>query len=436
VSSCRALLVSAPASGQGKTTVTAALARRARTQGLRVRVFKTGPDFLDPMLLEAASGGPVDPLDLWMVGEAQCRALLQEAARTADLILVEGVMGLHDGRPSSADLAQCFGLPVLAVIDGAAMAQTFGAIALGLARYRDGLRFHGVIANRVGSVRHAQMLAASLPPSLLFLGALPRNGGYALPERHLGLLQAGEIADLDARLDAAAAALGESVDFASIPQVAFGEPTQISPQAGEGYSTAPPRLDGLRIGVARDAAFAFLYRANLELLATLGARLEFFSPLADRALPDVDALYLPGGYPELHAARLAANAPLLAALRTHHAAGKPIVAECGGMMPLFEALTDGDGRRHEMAGLLAGETAMQPRLQGLAMQSVDLGDGSLRGHAFHYSRLSTPLEPAVRARTKQGEEGEPLFRDRGLTASYIHFYLPSNPHAAARLFQP
>lgn len=427
MSACRALLVSAPASGQGKTTVTAALARRARKQGLRVRVFKTGPDFLDPMLLERASGEPVYQLDLWMVGEAQCRQLLHDAAAQADLILVEGVMGLHDGTPSSAELASRFGIPVLAVIDGAAMAQTFGAVALGLARYRGGVPVYGVVANRVGSARHAQMLGASLPPPLRMLGALPRDAAYELPERHLGLQQAGEIADLDARIDAAAAALGEAVDFASIPQVRFAR----APQAA-----LPPLLAGLSIGVARDAAFAFLYRANIDLLAELGARISFFSPLYDARLPDVDALYLPGGYPELHAERLAANTAIHDALRRHHADGKAILAECGGMMLLFEALTDLDGRRHAMAGLLPGETLMQPRLQALALQSVELGQGPLRGHAFHYSRLSTSQASAVRARTQHEEDGEPVFCDRGLTASYIHFYLPSNPQAAARLFRP
>lgn len=425
MSRCRALLVSAPASGQGKTTVTAALARRARRQGLRVRVFKTGPDFLDPMLLERASGAAVHALDLWMVGEAQCRQLLHDAAAEADLILVEGVMGLHDGTPSSAELAIRFGIPVLAVIDGSAMAQTFGAVALGLARYRDGVLFHGVVANRVGSARHAQMLADSLPPPLRLLGALPRDGAYGLPERHLGLLQAGEIADLDVRLDAAAAALGEAVDFTSIPEIRFPEE----------QTAEPPRLlEGLRIGIARDAAFTFIYRANLKLLEAMGARITHFSPLADARLPEVDALYLPGGYPELHAARLAANTAMLEALCAHHAHDKPILAECGGMMLLFETLTDIEGRCHAMAGLLPGATMMHTRLQGLALQEVDLGAGELRGHGFHYSRLETTLRPDAHAQTQHGTPGEPVFRVRGLTSSYLHFYLPSNPRAAAALF--
>lgn len=427
MSRCRALLVSAPASGQGKTTVTAALARRARQQGLRVRVFKTGPDFLDPMLLERASGAPVYQLDLWMAGEDHCRALLCDAAAQADLILVEGVMGLYDGTPSSAELAQRFGLPVLAVIDGSAMAQTFGALALGLSRYQDGLPFHGVIANRVGSPRHAQMLAESLPPGLHWLGALPRDERYTLPERHLGLVQAAEISDLDTRIEAAADALGAAVDFAAIPLIAF---------AAQAAPPLPPLLAGRRIAVARDAAFSFLYPANLELLCALGAELRYFSPLTDRALPEADAVYLPGGYPELHAAQWSANGAMHAALRAHDAAGKPLLAECGGMMALFETLTDREGRRHAMAGLLPGETAMQPRLQALGLQAVDLADGELRGHSFHYSRLSTPLSAALPARNPNGAEGEAVFRRKALTASYIHFYFPSNPQAAAGLFLP
>jgi len=205
--SCRAVLIAAPASGQGKTTVTAALAWRARARGERVRVFKTGPDFLDPTILEKASGGPAYQLDLFMGGEAHCRWLLSEAARAADLILVEGVMGLYDGNPSSADLAQRFGLPVLAVIDGSAMAQTFGAVAHGLAHFRSRLRFAGVIANRVGGERHAQMLFESLPADIPALGWLPREAEIALPERHLGLLGAGEVTDLERRIARAAGAL-------------------------------------------------------------------------------------------------------------------------------------------------------------------------------------------------------------------------------------
>ncbi len=424
---CRALLISAIASGQGKTTVTAALARQARRQGLRVRVFKTGPDFLDPMVLERASGAPVYQLALWMCGEANCRALLAEAAAESDLILIEGVMGLFDGAPSSADLAQTFGIPILAVIDASAMAQTFGAVASGLAGYRERLPFHGVLANRIGSARHAQMLAQSLPSDLHFLGHLPRDPSISLPDRHLGLLQATEIDDLDARIDAAADALG-ATDFKTCKIISFD---------AEIAEPVAPLLRGVRIAIARDTALAFLYPANLALLAQMGAELRFFSVLNDAALPEADAVYLPGGYPELHAAQLAGNRALFDCLRQHHAAGKPMLAECGGMMLLFEHLIDLKGQRHPMAGLLAGETAMQPRLQALGLQAVDFPDGELRGHTFHQSRLSTELTPQFQARCANGSaSAERVFQQARLTASYLHFYFPSNSRAAANLFLP
>ena len=425
MSRCRALMISAPASGQGKTTTTAALARSAMHRGLRVRIFKVGPDFIDPMIHAQACGQAVYQLDLWMGGVAHCRRLLEKAASEADLILIEGVMGLYDGTPSSAELAILFGVPVLAVIDGAAMAQTFGAIAYGLSRYRENLPFLGVVANRVGNAYHAQLLAQSLPPELRFLGALPPDEQIAIPDRHLGLVQASEIADLDQRLDRAAAALGEIADFDAIPLIDFAAPEQ---------EPLEQALRGVRIGIASDAAFSFVYRANLDLLEAMGASLHFFSPLADAALPLVDALYLPGGYPELHAARLAENLTMLQALRRHHADGKPIVAECGGMMLLFERLIDLQGNGHTMAGLLPGEVTMQHKLQSLALQAVETECGEVRGHSFHYSSLQTTLNPSATGTRQYGGEGEHVYRQGRLWASYVHLYLPSNPAAAAQLF--
>jgi cobyrinic acid a,c-diamide synthase len=424
-----ALLISAPASGQGKTTVAAALARHAVRSGRRVRVFKTGPDFIDPMILARAAGQPVYHLDLWMGGLSHCRDLLHQAASEADLLLVEGVMGLYDGDPSSADLAEAFNLPVALVIDGGAMAQTFGAIALGLTQYRPALSIHGVLANRVASARHAAMLADSLvgpAASICFLGALPRDEALAIPDRHLGLVQAEEIADLDARLEHAADAIAATLRLEDIAVVTF--------DAGSGAGPPPPLLEGVRIAVARDAAFSFVYPANIALLQAMGACVAYFSPLNDESLPAADAIYLPGGYPELHAERLASNGALHAALHAHVEAGKPLLAECGGMMVLFEHLTDLTGRRHAMIGLLPGETFMQPSLQSLALQAIELEEGELRGHSFHYSRLSTTLAPALHGRTQRGAQGEAVFRRGALTATYIHFYWPSNPRAAARLF--
>ncbi len=425
-----ALLISAVASGQGKTTVTAALARHAVRQGRRVRVFKTGPDFIDPMILARACGQPVGQLDLWMGGAAHCRDLLHQAACESDLLLVEGVMGLYDGDPSSADLAAQFNLPVLAVIDAGAMAQTFGALALGLQAYRPQMTLYGVLANRVGSAAHAAMLAQSLTSAaagIRFLGAITRDAALAIPERHLGLVQAEDLEDLDARLDRAADAVGASLALESIPRVPF---------YGEPLPEPPPLLAGMRIAVARDAAFSFIYPANLTLLRAMGATIVTFSPLRDPTVPPADALYLPGGYPELHAAPLAANHSLLESLRQHVRSGRPLLAECGGMMPLFEQLTDLEGRAHAMAGVLPGQIRMQQRLQALALQSVTFPQGELRGHSFHYSSLSSPLSPCWHGCTQHGGRGEAVFRAGALTASYVHFYWPSNPTAAAALFRP
>jgi cobyrinic acid a,c-diamide synthase len=426
--SCPALFISAPASGQGKTTITAGLARYHRRQGRRVRVFKTGPDFLDPMILARASGAPVLSLDLWMVGEDACRELLAQAAAEADLILIEGVMGLYDGTPSSADLATAFGVPVVTVISAKAMAQTFGAVAFGLARFRPEVPFHGVFANRVGSARHAQMLQEALPSGLRWTGHIASTDQIELPERHLGLRQAGEVDDLDARLEQAADALAETPLAELPPAVEFRSSSE--------RITLPRLLDGKHIAIARDAAFSFIYPANVTLLEALGARVSYFSPLSDQPVPEsADAVYLPGGYPELHAGTLAHNAITAGAIRAHAAAGKPIVAECGGMLYLLEQLTDTQGVTTPMLGLLPGHATMQTRFAALGMQQLDGIHGAMTGHTFHYSKLTTPLTPDRTAtRPQAGAPGEAVFRAGPIVATYMHAYWPSNPAFAAALF--
>lgn len=430
MTACPALFISAPASGQGKTTLTAGLARLHRRAGRRVRVFKTGPDFLDPMILAHASGAPVMSLDLWMVGEDACRALLTQAAEEADLILVEGVMGLFDGTPSSADLAATFGIPVAAVISAKSMAQTFGAIAFGLARFRPEVPFHGVLANRTGSARHAQMLQEALPADIRWLGHVASEAGFELPDRHLGLHQASEIGDLDARIERAADALAQTA-LADLPP-----PVEFAHARLQADAPLPRLLEGKHVAIARDAAFSFIYPANVALLETLGARVTYFSPLADEAAPtDADALWLPGGYPELHAPALERSTRSAASLHAHVAAQKPLVAECGGMLWLLDALTDAEGRRTPMLGLLPGEAVMQRRFAALGMQRLDGAHGTLTGHTFHYSRVSTPLAPALVARHAQtGAPGEPLYRHGPIVATYLHAYWPSNPAFAAALF--
>ncbi len=422
---CPAFMVAAPSSGQGKTLVTAALARLHRDAGRRVRVFKCGPDFLDPMILERACGSPVHQLDLFMVGEDGCRQLLHEAAREADLILVEGVMGLFDGAPSAADLAVRFGLPILAVIDGSAMAQTFGALVKGLATYRPDLRVAAVLANKVGGERHAAMLQESVPAGVQWLGAVPRDADAAFPERHLGLVQAGEIDDLTARIARTVSRLPIGADW-------LPEPVRFAPS--ETDAIPPARLRGTRVAIARDAAFGFIYPANLTCLERLGAELVFFSPLADACLPACDALWLPGGYPELYLLELAQNRPMLAAVRAHHAAGKPILAECGGMLYCLDDLDNGRGERAQFAGLLPGSATMQPRLAALGLQQAELPGGRLRGHTFHYSVADLALAPTWRAQTADGRPGEAIYRSKRLTATYAHFYFPSAPLAIAAVF--
>jgi cobyrinic acid a,c-diamide synthase len=424
--SARVLLVSAIASGQGKTTVTAALARKLARRGERVRVFKTGPDFLDPMMLERACGSPVHVLDLWMVGQQRCRLLLAQAAAEADTILIEGVMGLYDGTPSSADLARAFGVPVLAVLDASAMAQTAGAVALGLRDYGP-VDLAGVVANRVAGDGHAAMVAEAMRGIPLFATLMRQDA--SLPERHLGLVQPEEVDRLDALLDR----LADQLQFDEQAWQALA-PVRFDAAPPDDGGNRP--LHGKTIAVARDAAFAFLYPANLDCLRALGAALVFFSPLRDEAVPDAaDAVYLPGGYPELHAPALAQAAHWRQSMRAAHAAGMPVVAECGGMMALTDTLIDAQGAPWPMAALLPGTVSMQTRLAALGPQAWNTAHGELRGHAFHYSRVDTPLAPrAITRKHPSGAAGEAIYRSGSLTASYFHAYFPSCPQAVARMF--
>ncbi len=436
--SCPTLLLAAPASRQGKTTVACALARLHARQGRRVRAFKCGPDFLDPGWLELATGAPVHSLDLWMTGEADCASRLCEAAQEADLLIVEGVMGLFDGNPSAADLAGRFALPVLAVVDASAMAGTFAALVFGLKHYRSGLPWAGVLANRVAGERHAAMLQQSVREPQDWLGALPADTTMALPERHLGLITPLELGDAMARLDSAADALALTPLGQLSPaelrrwSVTYAGPPPASP-------AATPLL-GNTIAVARDAAFCFIYAANLDCLRQLGAQLVFFSPLADGALPPCDAVWLPGGYPELHAQALSANHTMRSSVAAHAAQGKPLWAECGGMMVLFDTLQTVDGQAFPMWGLLPGQVTMQRRLAALGPQQLVVDGELLRGHTFHHSTCETPL--TVQARTyaprldAAAGKGEALYRQGNLRASYFHAWFASSPHATASLFLP
>jgi cobyrinic acid a,c-diamide synthase len=421
-------------------------------------------------------------LDLWMTGDADCRQRLSHAAQEADLILVEGVMGLFDGDPSAADLAQRFGLPVMAVMDSGSMAGTFGALAYGLQTFRPGLRWAGALANRVATERHAAMLQRSLRRDSPWLGAVMRNAAMTLPERHLGLTVASEVADAQARLDAAADALAAtplgqmsvedlqqwSVEFqdqvSELEPARQGEAAERSAQvkeepaqrAGDTEQSAlplrPPThashsqttkeqgLKGKNIAVARDTAFCFVYTANLDCLQELGAELVFFSPIADATLPACDAVWIPGGYPELHASTLAANSGMRDSLAAHVQAGKPVWAECGGMMVLFDTITTTDGAQHTLWGLLPGDVTMHKRLSALGPQQLTLQSGTLRGHTFHYSTSASPLMPIARTarpdHDPMPDAGEAVWQQGSVRASYFHAWFPSCPEAVVELFTP
>ncbi|WP_329605288.1 cobyrinate a,c-diamide synthase [Undibacterium fentianense] len=425
------VMISAIASGQGKTSVTAALARHFRDLGWRVRIFKTGADFIDPMLLETAVGAPVLSLDLWLVGLAACRAMLIAAAQESDLVLIEGVMGLYDGTPSSADLANALEVPVIAVIDASAMAQTAAAIVYGLRDFGP-VHMAGLIANRVSSSAHLQLIKSALGDIPIMASLPPQT--EVLPERHLGLVIPGEIDQLDQIIQKLADSLQlDCQDWKCLkPLCSERLPYQQIVKPGQ----LDCRLKGRRIAIARDHAFAFIYPANIQALKDLGADLVFFSPCADQTIPhNVDALYLPGGYPELHAKVLTQASCWLGSLREFAQSSAPIYAECGGMISLVDTLCDLDGMSWPMAGLLPGTVSVQKKLQALGMQTWVTRHGVLRGHTFHYSRFDTTLvsdEYALRQHTEQ--TGEPIYRLGNIQASYFHAYFPSNLAATARLF--
>ena len=433
--SAPAFIVSAIASGQGKTTATAALARHLMRAGLRVRVFKVGADFLDALILERACGHSVHVLDLWMVGESECRRLLDEASEAAQVLLIEGVMGLYDGTPSTADLARRFDLPVLAVIDVRAMAQTVGAVASGLRDF-GAVRLAGVIANGIASEGHEAMVKSALR-DIPLIATLARQKS-ALAERHLGLTPPAESPGIDEQLDQLGSAIKvdeEAWRTVAAPRTA-GAAVRGPLYSPSGTHAAAQALAGTQVAIARDAAFAFLYPANIECLERMGARISFFSPLAgDPVPPGAQAIFLPGGYPEMHAESLARATRFHESIRAAHAAGMPILAECGGMMTLAESIRDIEGRDWPMAGILPGGTRMQPRLAGLGLQSWRTRRGEIRGHTYHYSTLETPLRPVAQATTyPRGTGGELIYRVGSLTASYFHAYFPSCPAAIAALF--
>ncbi|MEM9248587.1 MAG: cobyrinate a,c-diamide synthase [Pseudomonadota bacterium] len=424
------LLVSAPASGTGKTTVMLGLLRALSEAGLQVQPFKSGPDYIDPAFHRAATGRASFNLDTWAMGDGLFDAIATEA-HGADICVAEGSMGLYDGVAtrgrrgfgSSAETAEALGWPVVLVIDVGGQAQSAAATALGFARYAPELPFAGVILNRVASPRHERLTRLGMERAgLTVLGALPRRGDLALPERHLGLVQAVEHPDLETAIAGYATFLRDHVDLAAIQAAARG--------TGPGAAGGLPKAPAGRIALAQDAAFSFAYPHLLEGWRRSGAQILPFSPLADEGPdPEADLVWLPGGYPELHAGTLAAATHFLAGLR-RHAETKPVHGECGGYMALGAALIDKSGARHEMAGLLGLVTSYEKRKFHLGYRRAVLQEpmpghaagAALRGHEFHYSTiLDQPDHPLAEVFDADGTPVPETGSRRGhVTGTFFH----------------
>ncbi len=393
----RALIIGAPRSGSGKTSVTIGLLRAFQKRGVKVRGIKTGPDYIDPGFHEAATKLPGLNLDSWAMAPDLLRHLALEQAEDAELILIESAMGLFDGIPgeknrsgAASDLARLFGLPVLLVLDVSGQSQTAAAVACGFMHYDPGVKIAACIMNRAGSERHKKLSGEAIAAiGLPVVGTVLRDPTLTLPERHLGLVQASEHPEMDAHIDRLAEAMERSLDLDAI--FAAARPFDM-PAGSTEKALLPP---GQRIALAEDAAFTFLYPHIKRQWRAMGADIIPFSPLADEAPPaDCDICWLPGGYPELHAGRLASAENFLAGIR-HFAEAKPVHGECGGYMVLGETLEDADGVTHAMTGLLSHATSFAKRKMNLGYRRVTLvGDGPLgadgegvRGHEFHYASV-------------------------------------------------
>ena len=452
----KAFIVAGVASGVGKTTVATGLMGALGQRGLRVQAFKVGPDYIDPMYHARTTGRPARNLDSWLLPGPTLRALFARAVADADVAVVEGVMGLYDGRHggsdagSTAEVARLLDLPVLLVLDASRQGRSAAATALGFRALDPRLRLIGVVLNRVGSAAHETTLRAAIEElaGLPVLGAIRRSDALAVPERYLGLVPPAEQDMVGRYLDAAAALVGEAVDLDRLLRLADC-PAPSAADAG-----AVPTLSGVlrderpragaapraRLAVARDRAFGFYYADALDLLAAMGLELCAFSPLHDPVPPpDTHGLYLGGGFPELFAAELAANRPLLATLRAMIARGLPVYAECGGLMYLAERLVDREGRAHALVGAVPATVTMRDARLHLGYRTARAlrdtlllpAGAEVRGHEFHYSRVQyAPAAPHAYAFV--GTDRQEGYARGNVLASYLHLHLAGAPALAER----
>ena len=441
----RALLVSGAASGVGKTTVALAIMAGLRRRGLVVQPFKCGPDFLDTGHHTRICGRKARNLDTWMLSEEANRCVLQNAACGADVVVAEGMMGLFDGKSgntetgSTAEIAKLLKLPVVLVVDAAKTSRSIAAVVLGFEMFDPELRLAGVILNRVATERHYEMLRAAIETSCKtrILGWLPRDPAIAIPERHLGLQGAAEAAvEDDAAIDTLAGLAAKYFDLDSLLNL------QCELDLTQTAKESLPLGERVRIGVPSDHAFSFYYEDNLDLLREQGAEIVRFSPLRDRSLPaSLDALYLGGGYPELHAERLSSNRQMIENVHAFAASGRPIYAECGGMIYLSESLKTTDGVTYAMAGVLPLSIQMTAKLVRFGYVTVEFTEDCLlglkgttvRGHSFHYSSIVSRGDIATSYRLQysmSGKEELEGFRQGNVLASYVHLHLRANPRIA------
>ena len=453
------LVIAGTHSGIGKTTVTLAILAALKARGRQVQAFKAGPDFIDPSHHAAVTGRPSRNLDGWMLGVAVNRAIFTRAAADADISIIEGMMGLFDGSSpvneigSTAELAKQLGAPVLLVIDGSAMARSAAAMVSGYAKFDPALRVAGVLFNRVSSEDHYMLLKEAIEEEtdVMVVGYLRPDPALTIEDRHLGLVTAmeqgtGELYDLLAE------AATETIDLDRIDELARSA-SEFVRREGLGVrdaEIATPRLKSdvsrraVKVGVAFDQAFCFYYSDNLELLEGEGAELVKFSPMNDQALPDVDMLYLDGGYPELHGARLASNVTMRAAILKFAERDGPIYAECGGMMYLTQAIRDLEGKSHEMVGLFAAEAVMSKVRMTLGYRELQVSQPCLlgevgikvRGHEFHYSLVEPKgqLQYSCTLMDAQGKSKGPDGLIAGNTLGlYSHLHFASQPRIAASL---
>ncbi len=428
------IIIAAPASGSGKTTVALGLIRALARRGQAVQPFKCGPDYIDPAFHTAAAGRVSHNLDTWAMRRTVIDAVVRRESEDAAIVIAEGVMGVFDGvaepgqtsHASTADLAALTGWPVVLVVDVSAQAETAAAVALGCARYRPDVEVAGVILNRVAGDAHARMITPALAKiGIACFGALPRRDDLALPERHLGLVQAAETTDIEARLDRIADAIANTVDLDAI--LAATRPARTS----HAEASAPLPPPGQRIALAQDAAFAFTYPHIVAGWRHAGADVVPFSPLADEAPdPDADAVWLPGGYPELHAGRLAAASRFHDGLKTLAAKGRAVHGECGGYMVLGAGLEDADGVRHAMTGLLGVETSFaKPRMtlgyrraRLLTASALGPPGTEIMGHEFRFATVAAHAEdPLLAAVEASGATVAERGARRGtVTGTFLH----------------